>query len=579
MKRCSFAIAVPHTEPVNPLPAIERAARADDLIADIPRLWAADDTPMVDLGNAGIIIGAIFLRASNETLGRLPADAPNCGDARNLTTWLFRECWGAYVVILLDQHTNRVQIIVDPSGLLSAYGFMTDTHQLIVSHPDLIEEASGKRPRPCWPQIGSHLAWPDLRQHGTCLDGVFEFGRGELTTLDKARALRERLWLPANFMPVPSGRSPEDVAHELRLLTTDVVGAWASLLGPVLVAASGGVDSSMVCAALASARLPFDCATLATADPSGDESSYVELLAGHFGVRSVTHIYDVCRIDPLNSASAGLARPSRKPFMAARDAALLKAAQSLNANMIFDGNGGDNLFCFLHSASPIVDRLLCEGLTRGSISTFIDMCRLTDCDIQTMTGAVLRHLFRKGQLGLWAPDLRLLARDRQNLEQVEPLTPWFDVDVGHHKGKAEHLALIPRSQNRVNGLAGVGLPRFSPLMSQPLVEYCLGVPTWIWCSGGINRAPARAAFAANLPRDILSRTSKAGPDSFIWQLFEKNRLIYRDLLLDGLLFCHGLLDRAAVVRAFEIGSGSDDELIYRLLDLVEAENWARSWQS
>ncbi len=531
---------------------------------------------MIDLGGARAIIGAIFLRGSTKALDRLPAGALDCVDARRLAAWLLRECWGAYVVLFIDGRTNRVQIMVDPSGLLSVYGSKTDTHWLIVSHPELIEKASGRQPQPSWQHLLAHLAWSDLRQRDTCLDGVCEFGRGELTTLDEAHELRERLWSPGNFMPVPSGRSLEDVAHELRLLAADVVAAWAGLLGPVLVAASGGVDSSLVCAALASARLPFDCATLATTDPSGDESTYVAMLAERFGVRSVAHIYDVSRIDPMKSASAGLARPSRKPFMVARDDALLEAANVLNAKMIFDGNGGDNLFCFLHSASPIVDRLLSEGPTRGSISTFIDMCRLTDCDIPTMAVAVLRRLVRKRQFGVWAPDLRLLAQD---WEQVEPLTPWFDIDVGRHKGKAEHLALILRSQNRVNGLAGVGLPRFSPLMSQPLVEYCLGVPTWIWCSGGINRAPARAAFAADLPPEILVRISKAGPDSFIWQLYKKNRTVYRDLLLDGLLMHHGLLDRKAVLRAFEIGSGSDDDLIFRLIDLVEAENWARSWQS
>jgi asparagine synthase (glutamine-hydrolysing) len=578
MRRCAFAIAVPHAEVRRPQRQIERAAKPEELFADGLRIWKADDTPMLDLGSAGAIMGVIFLQGSTKTLDALPAEAPDCGDPHSFATWLLRECWGAYVAILIDRHTNRLQIMVDPSGLLSVYHTKTDTHLLIVSHPALIEEASGKRPQPSWPNIRSHLAWPDLRQRGTCLAGVYEFGRGELVTLNQAHEVKERLWSPASFMPVPDGRSLEDVAHELRLITTNVVAAWANLFGQVLVAASGGVDSSMVCAALAIARRPFDCATLATADPSGDESSYVKLLAEHFGVRSATHIYDVCRIDPLMSVSARLARPSRKPFMGARDAVLLEAGESINAKVLFDGNGGDNLFCFLHSAAPIVDRLLCEGLTKGSAATFIDMCRLTDCGIPTMARAVLRRFIRKEQLAVWAPDLRLLVREFQDLEQVDPVTAWFDVDVGSHKGKAEHLTLILKSQNKLNGLASVGLPRFSPLMSQPLVEYCLGVQSWIWCNGGLNRAPARAAFAADLPREILVRTSKAGPDSFIWQLFEKYRPIYRELLLDGLLLRHGLLDRAAIVRAFEIGSGSGDERIYRLLDLVEAENWARSWQ-
>ncbi|AKM08758.1 hypothetical protein AB433_00020 [Croceicoccus naphthovorans] len=59
-------------------------------------------------------------------------------------------------------------------------------------------------------------------------------------------------------------------------------------------------------------------------------------------------------------------------------------------------------------------------------------------------------------------------------------------------------------------------------MSQPLLEFCLGVPTWTWVTGGQNRALARAAFADLLPRSVLDRTSKAGPDSFIRSAFDRH---------------------------------------------------------
>lgn len=578
MKACTFAFALPHSIGQTWIGPFERTRLPQELCAGTPGLWKDRHTPLIDLGAAGVIIGVLFSRASAARINSLPSDAPNCGNAGMLAAWLVRECWGAYAAILTDLPTNSVQIMVDPSGLMPVYGAENETHHLIVSHPTLIEQAFGAPPRPSWPGLRSHLARPDLRQRSTCLDGVSEFGRGERAILGQNHPVGKRLWSPDMFLPVDTRRSCNDVAEELQALATSVVGAWASVLGPVAVAASGGVDSSLICAALARAGQPFDCVTLATADPSGDESAYVETLGAHLGVRSVVRVYDIDHIDPLHSVSEGLARPSRKPFMAALDAALFDAGQSLGAKVIFDGNGGDNLFCFLHSAAPVVDRLLCEGPGHGSVSTFIDMCRLTGCDIPTMASAVFRRLFRKRGGSVWPPDSRLLTPVTEGFEHVEPLSAWFDVPVGHHSGKHDHLALILRNQNRLNGLAAGGLPRFSPLMSQPLVEYCLGVPTWTWCAGGINRAPARAAFSSDLPRDILVRTSKAGPDSFLWLFFEKYRLVYRELLLDGLLARHGLLDRAAVEAAIEVDSRSGDELIYRLLDLVEAENWARSWQ-
>lgn len=578
MKACTFAFALPHSVGQSWMGPFERARQPQNLCADTPRLWADRCTPLIDLGAAGVILGVLFSRASATRIICLPDDAPNFGDAGTLAAWLVRACWGAYVAILIDLQANNIQILVDPSGLLPAYSAESETHHLIVSHPELIERACGTRPQPSWTGIQGQLARPDLRQRGTSLDGVHEFRRGELVGLGAKRPVGKRLWSPEMFMPVDTGRSSNDVAEELNALATSVIGSWAGVLGPVVVAASGGVDSSFICAALAKARQPFDCVTLATADPSGDESAYVDLLAAHLGVRSVVRVFDIDHIDPRRSASVELARPSRRSFIAALDAALIDAAQSLGAKTIFDGNGGDNLFCFLHSASPVIDRLLSEGPGRGSVSTFIDMCRLTDCDIPTMARATLRRLFRKRGGSVWSPDLRLLASTSAELDHVEPLSPWFDVSVGHHPGKHDHLALILRNQNRLNGLGAAGLPRFSPLMSQPMVEYCLGVPTWTWCTGGINRAPARAAFASDLPHDILVRTSKAGPDSFLHQFFEKYRNVYRELLLDGLLARHGLLDLEAVEAALKVDSHSGDEIIYRVLDLAEAENWARSWQ-
>jgi asparagine synthase (glutamine-hydrolysing) len=115
------------------------------------------------------------------------------------------------------------------------------------------------------------------------------------------------------------------------------------------------------------------------------------------------------------------------------------------------------------------------------------------------------------------------------------------------------------------------------LFSQPLVETCLAIPSWVWCQGGINRAPARAAFAAELPAAITGRVAKAGPDTVMRAVFARDWARLRAMLHDGLLAGQALLDLAAIDAALALDSQADDDRIYRLLDLVEAEAWARSW--
>jgi len=49
--------------------------------------------------------------------------------------------------------------------------------------------------------------------------------------------------------------------------------------------------------------------------------------------------------------------------------------------------------------------------------------------------------------------------------------------------------------------------------------------------------------------------------------------------MDGLLAQHEVIDRSAVHDALNSDVISGGDIVYRLLDLAEAEIWARSWQN
>jgi asparagine synthase (glutamine-hydrolysing) len=576
MKSARFALALPRSPGPDYSRAPEIVARIGDLCGPGPRLWTDQHLPCLALGRAGYVLGPLFSRSSMALHKSVPLGAPLDRSAGDLAVWLMRECWGAYCAVLVDPRTGTLEIVADPSGLLAVYRIDLPHHCLLISAPSLIARASGSPPAVCWQGLEQYLRWPELRCRPTCLKGVSELAPGELVCLSAPEVPARPVWQAEDHLPGDRPGPFEEAAEDLRDIAAAVIGAWADWLGPVAVAASGGVDSSLICAALSQGGKPFGCVTVSTGDPSGDERKHVELLAGHLGVAVSAEVYDRCSFDPWRPASAGLPRPSRRSFLRALDVALDRAAGDLGAPTILDGNAGDNLFCFLHSAAPVVDRLSVCGIGGGSWNTLLDMCRITGCDVPTMARAVWRRLVRGGSGALWPADERLL-KDSCNAAVPQPLRPWLDTPVGRHSGKRDHLVLIMRVQHHVHAL-GAGLPRFSPLMSQPLLEFCLGVPTWLWCRGGINRALARAAFSDVLPPQILSRTSKAGPDSFIRACFETNRATLREILLDGLLAEHGLLDRAAAEQAFDADTHCTDPIIYRLLDLVEAEVWARSWR-
>lgn len=536
--------------------------------------WHDSREPFLAVSRRCIVVGALF---SQSTWQRVSGDDLSDGHETSIrcAKSFISRFWGGYVALLSGSSRQDWVLLVDPSGYVPIYRAETPTHVVFASSPDLLSVAIGKPLFVSYPAVAAHLLRPELRQCSTCLQGVEELAPGTIVRPAHGEPCTQTIWKAEDFTSPATVSSLEECATELRALSCSVMSSWGKAFGKVSVAASGGVDSSLICAALAATQSPFDCITVTTLDSSGDERVYARDVAGAFGVPCKEGLYDPSQFDPCRSASAGLPRPSRRSFLNVLDAALTGAMQPLGSSVVCDGNGGDNLFCFLHSSAPVVDRLRAEGFGAGAIATLLDMCRITGCSIPTMMRATIRRLSRRTPRAYWPADARFLV-EASVPDEWQPLTPWLENALPASSGKRDHLALIMRAQNQIHGLTN-GLPRFSPLASQPLVEFCLGVPTWFWSSGGRNRALARSAFASDLPSSVLARTSKAGPDSFIREAFARNRSAIAERLIEGTLAAHDVIDRARVEHAVAVDEVSDDMVIDRLLDLLEAENWARSW--
>jgi asparagine synthase (glutamine-hydrolysing) len=537
------------------------------------RFWAGSATPVHALGSVGLGLGHIFGRDGPASLPGVSPDEPSEPDAAAVQ--LITRFWGTYLAVFV--HGDTIGLLPDPGGLMPVFCRMTATHLLVASQARLLFAADGSQPSIDLAALGDFLARPELRTTSTCLEGVRELRPGSITSLQYGLLSERQLWRASRFLP--DGKSPsfEEAADLLRHEAVDVMKTWHEALGSPVVAVSGGVDSSLICGALSAAGLPFSCVTLATRDPGGDERSAARQLAGHLGVRLHEEIYSPEDFDPFQSASAGLPRPSRKSFLTRVDAMLAGACSRLGGFSVWDGNGGDNLFCYLHSPAPVVDRLMTEGLFSQWPRTLLDMCGVTGSDIGEMARATLRRFLGRPGFPPWPADARLTRGRAPPFAALSPVAPWDREVAARHGGKQDHLALIMRAQLHCHGPANP-VRRFSPLMSQPMLELCLSLPTWLWCHGGINRALARTAFASDLPQVLHRRTSKAGPDSFLRTIFDRNRKIFRELLAGGILDEAGLIDMAAVERALQTDRNRDDPVIYRVLDLVEAENWAREWQ-
>jgi asparagine synthase (glutamine-hydrolysing) len=312
-----------------------------------------------------------------------------------------------------------------------------------------------------------------------------------------------------------------------------------------------------------------------TTDPSGDERIYARELCRHLGLPLTECAYRADDIDIDVAMSPHLPRPIGRTLAQAYERAHLQVAEEIKADAFVTGNGGDNVLGFSQSAAAVTDYYLRYGLGYGLLRTVRDVCRQTESGPMAVVRAALR-LRRRGYL--WSPGPMFLnagvlaALAPEHLHQ-----PWLDVPSGVGPGKAAHVASLLRVQPTLEPGRSSFAPVIAPLLSQPVIEACLAIPSWDWRAGGRDRAVARAAFAADLPTNILGRRSKGGPDGFSAIILRQHRSGIRERLLDGMLARNRVIDRAALEARFLDPRPFSGEEQGRLLELVDTEAWANTW--
>ncbi len=252
-------------------------------------------------------------------------------------------------------------------------------------------------------------------------------------------------------------------------------------------------------------------------------------------------------------------------------------AHQIGADAFVTGNGGDSVFGYSQSAAPIVDRFLAEGLGSGSLETVLDVCRQTGCSLVDAAASAWRLARRPGRYRCLPNPLFLSRAAIDQWTDPDLDHPWLGAPGGAFPGKAAHIASILRVQQSMEPSRSRYLQVINPLMSQPIVETCLAVPSWEWRSGGIDRSLIREAFLNDLPAVIARRRVKGGPSHFAARILDCFRISIRERLIEGHLASRGILDTADVERALAGERQCTPEERVRLLEFVAAEAWIDSW--
>lgn len=525
----------------------------------------------IALREGGCILGSLFHRhgPAQQLTSLTPAEsAAIAGSAGQV---LLNNFWGGYVAAIAA--ADWVRILRDPSGTFPCYyaaagglTFFASDAEILAECPLTIEFD--------FDAIGRQLYRASVPSQATALRPIRELLAGFAFRNPAAAEEQQPCWSPWDHV-CPA--DPDESADRLARVVNHCVQSWASKGGRLLLSVSGGLDSSIIAACLARAGADTTCITMFSEDPAGDERSFARALCKHLGLPLIEMPYRLEDIDITEPLAAHLPRPRDRTQANAYERVHLDVALEIGAAAFMTGNGGDNLFCYSQSAAPVADRYLAQGIGPELFHSLRDVCEQTGCSIFDAIGHAWR--LSKGSPSYKVRPTPLFLNDDvvAQLGAADLHHPWLDAPPGALPGKAAHISSVLRVQPNLEASRGYYLPVLAPLVSQPIIECCLAIPSWEWRAGGRDRAVARRAFARDLPSTVLDRRIKGTPSRFAARLLDHFRPAIRDRLLGGSLAAHGIIDRARLEQVLAGERPVPDLERVRILELVNVEAWADHW--
>lgn len=484
-----------------------------------------------------------------------------------------RALWGKFVLFAIDGAGNA-RAYRDPSGAVGAFHFCQNGEDFLVSDAAFARKLGLLAD----PQIDvgftTHwLQFPYLKTARTGVTNTCEILPGTWRCHTKAAWISRPGWNPWNYVrPSAPDAHPRSAAYRLRQTALEIVPKQIGA-EPSLLQLSGGLDSSIIAACLHHSGADVEAVHFATSSADGDEQRFANEVANVCNIR-LTTINETELTQGLNREVGVAFSPPSNPILAPIEEAVVACAHEQGRVLLVDGGGGDNLFCYLTTAAPVLDALS-RGRRGDAIQTTLAVAEMANASWWDVVRATVCLQLQSVRRRPWKEDRSFL--NRAALLGRADRHPWLFAPTRSLEGTREHVETLVEIQHFLDRRKHWCLPVVHPLMAQPLLELCLGIPSWMWVEQGRDRAVARRAFEGLIPDAVLARRLKGSLQGFVQRSFRRLRSDLRDLILDGELRRLDLLDLAALEAVF--GEGwKDDEVQLRLSEIAALELWLRSWR-
>jgi len=546
------------------------AAREGYVVRDLSaRAWIAEagplPLPLVE-HEGWTVVGDAFPRhgPTERLVGRDGSDVGALHDT----------VWGRYVALKLTSDGRVADVFRDPSGALDCLVWTAHGLDFIGSDaPAWLVRGVQPSWRIAFDRIGAALDNPLLATAALLLDGPEAVLPGELRSL--ATGSVASVWRPRDSAVRPLRLDDSAAARLLQDTVDAAVEALAGASGRIAAEVSGGFDSSVVAACLtrAGAARPRLWLNAYGLDPAADERHYVDALAKKIKIAPAC----VPRTDaPLTEAWLGLMPHGVRPSLAALDGPhdqdWSDRMRGADIQSLFTGKGGDGLFIQPMTSAVFTDLWRDRGAAAVLDPALSAVARRTERSVWTLLKSAI------GARPVTAP------RDATPVDLIAPYDPspphpWLlDLD-GLGPAKIHQILGVVHGQTVYGrSLKTRWVDAVHPLLSQPVVDLCLALPTYQLTLGRRDRALARRAFADRLPGVIVSRRSKGELSGYFGRMIADGLDAVRPWLLEGRLAAEGIINRESFDLLLRRESLAWRGGYVEILTAAAFEGWVRAWE-
>ncbi|MCD9007505.1 asparagine synthase C-terminal domain-containing protein [Luteimonas sp. XNQY3] len=537
----------------------------------------------------GQVIGAVFgtLFAKSATPGSQVAPTQlGVAAARTLLASegrsIVKDYWGSYVAFI--QGADGTAVIADPTSSIPCFHTERSGVTLVFSHLEKCAFLDKRAFTINYGFIARVLAYDKIQNGETGLNEVRELLGGERLRISTSGQSTDLIWDPRDVARDVHEPALEDAAAELRETTRWVVNAWGRCFEKITVNLSGGLDSSIVLACLAHADDParVNAVHFIMGASDATEHRYARSIAHHVGCELIEMLEAPGRPLPGLHEHPATVRPYRQ-FLA-REMASRIGANAEIGTALFTGQGGDHLFLHSNSALGFADYLQHHPLGREGPAELLRAARLSEKSIWRVLRECLPYSLGKAHRssvveGIAKRKTGVNQRAFQHLTAEDCMPAWTRHAQGLSPGKFDQVSSLVHLYQVRETLDQYGSKdTIHPLVSQPLIELCLRLPTYLLCANGRSRGLARTAFTGLLPEGIRLRTSKGESTKFFVENLKANSHVLVEALAEGELADQGLISRAEVKAFVERNDYKIRPFGFMMLPYYSIEAWLQTWK-